>query len=116
MRMILADLQSLPGAQLVQPEGHASPEILDAYTSDMLSDVMAHAPEGSVLITIQAHANTVAVATLAGIRAILVCRNRPIPPDMLEAAKRERVAVAVTSASQYEASWRVHDLLSKRAP
>jgi hypothetical protein len=113
--MTLNDLLTLPGARFVQSDG-APVEILDAYTSDMLSDVMANAPDGSVLITIQAHANTIAVATLAGIRAILVCRDRPVPPDMLEAAKREHVAIAVTSAAQYEASWRVHDLLAAPAP
>lgn len=110
--MTLSDLLKLPGARLVQPDGPATDAILDAYTSDMLSDVMAHAPDGSVLITIQAHANTIAVATLAGIRAVLVCRDRPVPPEMLMAAKREHVAIAVTSAAQYEASWRVHDLLT----
>ncbi|MBN2875543.1 MAG: iron-sulfur binding hydrogenase, partial [Spirochaetales bacterium] len=43
-------------------------DIVDAYSSDLLSDVMANAVEGSVLITIQAHLNTIAVASLVGIR------------------------------------------------
>ena len=37
-------------------------EIQNGYTSDLLSDVMGNAPEDSVLITIQAHKNTIAVA------------------------------------------------------
>jgi hypothetical protein len=36
-----------------------------AYTSDLLSDVMANAHDSDLLITIQAHNNTVAVASLA---------------------------------------------------
>jgi hypothetical protein len=111
--MTLHDLESLPGARVLQPDLGDSPELRDAYTSDLLSDVMANAPADSVLITIQGHANTVAVATLAGIRAILVCRNRPTPSDMLEAARRERIAVITTSVSQYEASWRIHALLER---
>jgi hypothetical protein len=110
--MTLNDLKALPEARILQAEMGAKTVIHDAYTSDMLSDVMAHAPEDSVLITIQAHTNTVAVATLAGVRAILVCHNRPAPPDMLEAARRELIAVVTTSCAQYEASWRVHTLLS----
>lgn len=110
------DLESLPDARVAQPDAGESPVIRDAYTSDLLSDVMAHAPEDSVLITIQAHTNTVAVATLVGVRVILVCHNRPVPADMIEAARRERVAIVVTSASQYQASWRVHRLLGSDAP
>ena len=78
-----------------------------AYTSDLLSDVMAHAPEGCVLITVQNHLNTVAVATLVGCRAILVCHGREVPDDMLAAATRERVAVLRTRLSQFEASCRI---------
>lgn len=110
--MTLADLATLPGGRILQAEMGTDAALTGAYTSDLLSDVIAHAPDGSVLITLQAHTNTVAVATLAGIRAILVCHNRPVPPDMLEAARREKIAVAVTAAAQYEASWRVHALLA----
>ena len=109
--MTLRDRETLPGARLVQPDSGAFAVLSDAYTSDLLSDVMAHAPAGSVLITLQAHANTVAVATLAGIRAILICHNRPAPPDMIEAARRECIAVAVCPLSQYEASRRIRRLL-----
>ncbi len=114
--MTLSDLLTLPDTRIAQPDAGDSPALLDAYTSDLLSDVMAHAPGDSVLITIQAHTNTVAVATLVGIRVILVCHNRPVPSDMIDAARRERVAIVVTAASQYEASWHVHRLLEATAP
>ena len=41
---------------------HEKREIHGGYTSDLLSDVMGNAAEGNVLITIQGHKNTVAVA------------------------------------------------------
>ena len=74
------------------------------YTSDLLSDVIAHAPNGCVLITVQNHLNTVAVATLVGCRAILVCHHREIPAEMSDAATTERVAILRTRLSQFEAS------------
>lgn len=86
-------------------------EISGGYTSDLLSDVMGNAPEDSVLITIQAHKNTVAVASLAGIKVILVCNNRPAPEDMLAAAAEEEIAVYRTRDNQFTASWKVRDLL-----
>ena len=79
-------------------------EIVAAYTSDLLSDVMGNAPEDSVLITIQAHKNTIAVASLAGINAIILCNNRKAPEDMLPAAESEKIAVMRTRLNQFEAS------------
>jgi len=79
-------------------------EINFAYTSDLLSDVMGHCGDESVLITIQNHLNAIAVCTLAGIEAIVICSGRPIPDDMREAAKREGIGLMTTPLSQFAAS------------
>ena len=75
-----------------------------AYASDLLSDVMGHCGEESVLVTIQNHLNTIAVCTLDGIEAIVICHDRPVPDDMKAAAEREEVAIVTTPLSQFEAS------------
>jgi serine kinase of HPr protein (carbohydrate metabolism regulator) len=85
-------------------------EILSAYTSDLLSDVMANAKEGGALITIQAHKNTVAVSSLVNISVIVICNSRPLPGDMLEAAKDENIAVIRTKENQFSVSgklWKI---------
>lgn len=74
------------------------------YTSDLLSDVIGHCPEDSVLITVQNHKNTVAVCTLVGAVAILVTHNRDIPADMIEAAASEQVAILRTPLDQFHAT------------
>ena len=91
-------------------------EVTSAFTSDLLSDVMGNAAECSVLITIQAHQNTIAVASLIGICAILVCSSRPIPSDMLEAARKNQIAIFRTPLNQFEASVAVHSLLVGSTP
>ena len=100
------ELAEAEGWTLVTP-GDSTARISAAYTSDLLSDVMAHAPAVSVLITIQGHRNTVAVASLADIRAIVLCHNRPAPEDMRAAAVQERIAIIQTSLDQFAASLRV---------
>ena len=101
--MTFAEILRLTGASPATPP-EIAPEVSCAYSSDLLSDVMGHAPEDSVLITIQNHLNTIAVCTLAGINAIVLCHNRPAPADMVEAAAREGVAIAVSPLSQYAAA------------
>ena len=91
--------------------GWENREIKGVHSSDLLSDVMANAVDGALLITIQAHKNTIAVATLKDLSAVLICSDRPIPEDMAEAAKDEGIPVFVTAMNQYEACWRVHGIL-----
>jgi hypothetical protein len=79
-------------------------EISAAYSSDLLSDVLGHCGDESALITIQNHLNTIAVCTLVGVEAIVICHGRPIPPDMKEAAEREGVAILSSPLSQFAAS------------
>lgn len=92
-------------------DGYEIYEILAGFTSDLLSDVMGNAPEDSVLITIQAHKNTIACASLAGITAVILCSNRKVPEDMIEAAKDEGIAIFITEDNQFETSYKVHGLL-----
>jgi len=101
--MKTSDIGNLDGVVCLQND-YVDAEVLDGYTSDLLSDVMAHAMDGSVLITIQAHKNTVAVCSLAGVVAILICNNRPAAEDMLEAAAKEGIAVFRTRANQFQTS------------
>ena len=101
--MKISDIQTLENFSCIQDE-FEDVTVLDGYTSDLLSDVMAHAEESSVLITIQAHRNTVAVASLVGIVAIIVCNNRPAEDDMLNAARNEGIAVFQTSENQFQTS------------
>lgn len=102
-------------ARIVQDE-FDDRELTGAYTSDLLSDVMANAKDGGALITIQAHKNTVAVATLVNISVIVVCNNRPLPEDMLAAAKDEGIAVILTGENQFTVSGKLYGLLHESCP
>ncbi len=86
-------------------------EIAGAYTTDLLSDAMANAVDDGILVTIQAHKNTVAVGTLKDLSGIVICNDRPVPEDMLEAAKAERIPLFVTKEDQFTVSGRLFPVL-----
>lgn len=88
-------------------------DVVSGYTSDLLSDVMGNAEEGSVFITIQAHRNSVAVAAQLDFPAIILCNSRPVAADMTEAAKSEGVALLRTADSQFVASYKVYSALNR---
>lgn len=84
--------------------GSGEVECSGGYSSDLLSDVMANAEEGSALITIQAHANTVAVASHVDLPLIVVCNDRPVPDEMLEAARENDIAICRTAKNQFDSA------------
>jgi hypothetical protein len=100
-------------AEIIQDQFKDAP-LTGAYTSDLLSDVMANAKEGGALITIQAHKNTVAVASLVNVSVIILCNNRPIQDDdMLEAARDENIAVIRTRENQFTVSGKLYAALKE---
>ena len=101
--MKINDIKKLDGMVCLQGDFEDA-EVQDGYTSDLLSDVMAHAKEGSVLVTIQAHKNTVAVCSLVGAVAMVICNNRPVDDEMLAAAAGEGIAVFRTPSNQFQTS------------
>lgn len=108
--MKTSDLETKLGFTCIQNE-YKDGKIMGGYTSDLLSDVMANAPDEGVLITIQAHKNTIAVASLAGLRAVVLCNKRIPEQDMLTAAADEGIAVFQTTKNQFETSYIVYSTL-----
>ncbi len=105
--IVLTDVVKLCGARILQEKSGAE-SINGAYSSDLLSDVMANAEEGQALITIQAHKNTIAVASLFGAPCIIICNDRPVPEDMIAAAAEEEIAIFVSPMSQFEVSGKLY--------
>ena len=109
--MTIREASAALGAEILHGEFTDS-DLSGAYTSDLLSDVMANAREGGALITIQAHKNTVAVATLVNVTVIIICNSRPIPDDMLASAKEEGIAILVSKENQFTVSGKLYALLN----
>lgn len=101
--MKITELAAKCGFETIVPaaEDH---DVSAAYASDLLSDVMANCPGDSVLVTVQNHKNTVAVCTLTGAVAIVICHGREVPADMSEAASAEKVAIFRSGMGQFEVS------------
>ena len=109
--MKLKDIISACGLEaVVLPDDNV--EITSGYTSDLLSDVMGHCPDDSILITVQNHKNSVAVSTLVGAQAIAVVHNRSVPDDMKNLAEQEGVALLRSTDDQFVLSCKIGALLN----
>ena len=73
-------------------------EIKGGYTSDLLSDVMGHAKEGDVWVTLQTHKNIMAIASLKDLAAIVLVKGRI--PEEDTAAESEEEGIPILSAKE----------------
>lgn len=66
------------------------------YTSDLLSCVMAGAAHQSIWVTLQAHANIVAVAALLDLAAVIISEGARPDGDTIAKANEEGVVLLST--------------------
>ncbi|NLM37564.1 MAG: serine kinase, partial [Firmicutes bacterium] len=69
--MTLKELVKVIEADVVTGHDQLETNFAGVYVSDLLSDVIGHAQEGQVWLTIQTHVNVVAVALLLNLAAIV---------------------------------------------
>ncbi len=70
--MNVADLAIQFNLTVVSGKDNLEMEVAGGHCGDLLSEVMANAPVGSVWLTIQTHQNIVAVAVLKEMAAIIL--------------------------------------------
>jgi hypothetical protein len=88
----------------------AARDVTAGYVSDLLSDVLANAPESGVLVTVQVHLNVIAVAVHAGLAAVIFAADRR-PDDSVRAkAIEERIALFVSPRSAFDIVGRMYQL------
>jgi hypothetical protein len=88
----------------------ASSEIVSGHASDLLSDVLANAPEGGVLVTIQSHLNVLAVSVHAGIRAVIFTAGMIPEASVRDKAVAEQVLLYSTRESTFDVVGRLYAL------
>ena len=71
------------------------------YASDLLSFVMGHARAGDIWVTLQAHANVVAVAGLVGLAAVIISEGQRPGPEMIARAEQEGVVLLATPKTTF---------------
>ena len=84
--------------------------ISGGYASDLLSDVMANSSQGNVWITMQAHTNVVAVASLKELAAIIIVQGRQPARETVERARNEKVTILGSTLSAYALVGKLYEM------
>ena len=111
--MNVADLVKALNGTLLAGETCGDRTITTGYCCDLLSRVMADAPQHCAWMTVLTHTNIVAVAELANIGCIVVPEGIAVPQSTLDKAAEEKIPVLSTELGSYEVSWRLHEALEE---
>lgn len=88
--------------QVACGEEQSQKEVSGGYSSDLLSDVMAHSKKGDIWITLQLHPNVVAVAMLKEIAGIVMINGRKPEDETIKKAKAEGLPIMTTDLPAFE--------------
>ena len=86
-------------------------EVKGGYTSDLLSDVMGHAQEGDIWITLQTHKNVMAIASLKEIAAVILVKGHVPEEDTREESNNENIPILTTPLHTFEITGQLYKLL-----
>ena len=110
--MTLSDISTRLDLEVLTPglaiEG--GDDISRGHASDLLSDVLANAPSGGLLITIQVHMNVVAVALHAGLKAVIFASGMRPPEEVRAKAISETISLFTTNESTFDVAGRLYAL------
>jgi predicted transcriptional regulator len=108
--MIVKELVERFGIQVAAGEKGLDRRIKDGYCGDLLSEIMANAPEGCVWLTIQGHQNIVAVAVLREMAAVILTGGQSPDDDTVRKANQEGIPILLWPQSAFELAGRLYAL------
>ncbi len=83
-------------------------QIQGGYCGDLLSDVMANAPNGCIWLTVQTHQNIIAVAVLHEMAAIVLTGGQEPDQETIDKADEEGIPILMWPETAFELAGLVH--------
>jgi len=83
-------------------------QIQGGYCGDLLSDVMANAPDGCIWLTVQTHQNIVSVAVLHEMAAIVLTGGHEPDQETIAKAEEEGIPILIWPKTAFDLAGQVH--------
>lgn len=96
--MTVQDIVSALSLEVFAGADRLSNPVAGGYASDLLSCVLAGASEGTVWITLQAHVNVIAVATLLNLSGVIITEGRR--PDQESQTKANENGIPILLSTE----------------
>jgi predicted transcriptional regulator len=105
--MTLADVKKILDADVIVGEDRLDMEVGRAFAADLMSDVLAFAKEGSILLTGLTNPLVVRTADTLDLRVIVFVRGKRPAPDAIKLAKEKNIPLLATRYIMFESCGRL---------
>lgn len=110
--MTISELKECDFLNLVSEGEDSERSIKKVYCCDLLSIAMSRAPADSAWVTVMANINTLAVASLADVSAVILAEGTALDNICIAKAKAEGICVFKTDLPVFDAALKIHRLMS----
>ena len=106
--MILEDVRRILEAEVIVGDDLLNKDVIMACGSDLMSDVLAFAKQGALLLTGLTNPQVVRTAEMADLQAICFVRGKKPGQETIEIAKSKDIPLLKTSLPMFESCGRLH--------
>lgn len=85
-------------------------DVTGVYMSDMVSDVIANAKAGNLLVTVQIHNNVIAAANLVDMAAIIVTQGKQPSADVIKMAEKAEITILSTTMNGWQVASKLFEI------
>lgn len=110
--MTVREIAENLGLKVFSGEKYLDREVSGGYVSDLLSDVMGFAKDGSVWVTLQTHKNVMAIATLKDLAAVIIVKGLEPEDDARKVSDEEGIPILGSGEQTFELAGKIYNLLN----
>ncbi len=106
--MKLREVKEILDAYVIVGEEKLDMEVKTAFGADLMSDVLAFAKAGSLLLTGLTNAQVIKTANTLDIAAIILVRGKKPPTETVDLAKELKIPILTTKYILFETAGRLY--------
>lgn len=106
--MTLKEVANITGARVVCGQELLDVEVMSACASDMMSDVLAHVKEQSLLVTGLVNPQVVRTALMMDMKCICFVRGKNPDEKILDIAKENNIVIMATGNTMFTACGKLY--------
>jgi predicted transcriptional regulator len=107
--LLLRDVQKILDADVLVGADKLDTEVHTAFAADLMSDVLAFADSGCILLTGLTNPQVIRTADVLDIAAIVLVRGKRPPPETVRAAIDKKIPLLATKYILFETAGRLYE-------
>jgi predicted transcriptional regulator len=104
----LSEVKDILNADVIVGEEHLDLEVKTAFGADLMSDVLAFAKAGSLLLTGLTNSQVIRTANILDIAAIILVRGKKPSTETINLAKELKIPLLTTKYILFETAGRLY--------